>query len=52
MRGANNGKTVIHILDSGAIGGGPKVLLTTARGLRAFGWASSAICGSDGNLRQ
>lgn len=41
---------VIHVLDSGALGGGPRALLTAARGLRAFGWASSVICGNDGPL--
>jgi glycosyltransferase involved in cell wall biosynthesis len=50
VRDADRPLGVIHILDSGALGGGPRALLTTARGLRAFGWASSALCGDDGPL--
>jgi glycosyltransferase involved in cell wall biosynthesis len=43
---------VIHIIDSGAIGGGPRVLLSAARGLRAYGWQSGLICGNDGPLAE
>lgn len=47
--GAARGE-VIHIIDSGAIGGGPRVLLSAARGLKTYGWRSELICGDDGPL--
>ncbi len=43
---------VIHIIDSGAIGGGPRVLLSAARGLKTYGWQSELICGNDGPLAE
>ena len=43
-------RTVLHILDSGAIGGGPRVLLAAARGMREHNWLSSVVCGNDGPL--
>ena len=49
--GSANGE-VIHIIDSGAIGGGPRVLLSAARGLKTYGWQSELICGNDGPLAE
>src|ERR1700694_2636661 len=43
---------VVHILDSGARGGGPRVLLATAHGLQAHGWTSRIYCGNDGPLAE
>lgn len=43
---------VVHILDSGALGGGPRVLLATAHGLQAHGWTSRVYCGGDGPLAE
>ncbi|HEX5441429.1 MAG TPA: glycosyltransferase [Ktedonobacterales bacterium] len=43
---------VIHIIDSGALGGGPRVLLSAARGLMTYGWRSKLICGDDGPLAE
>src|SRR5262249_24931854 len=43
-------RTIAHILDSSIPGGGPRVVLMTARGLTKYGWSSVAICGDDGPL--
>jgi glycosyltransferase involved in cell wall biosynthesis len=43
---------ILHILDSGATGGGPRILTTTARGLKTLGWESRVLCGDDGPLAQ
>ncbi|HET9979216.1 MAG TPA: glycosyltransferase, partial [Ktedonobacterales bacterium] len=41
---------VLHIYDTGTLGGMQRILLATARGLTKYGWASTAIVGDDGPL--
>ena len=41
---------VLHIYDTGMLGGMQRILLATARGLTKYGWASTAIVGDDGPL--
>jgi glycosyltransferase involved in cell wall biosynthesis len=46
----NGQPRVVHLHDSGEINGGSRVVHATARGLSAFGWTSSVICGDNGPL--
>ena len=41
---------VLHIYDTGNLGGMQRILLATARGLTRYGWTSSAIVGDNGPL--